>query len=146
MAGAWDGPPPCVDPGSNCGRGEHANRPPIPKEVREVLLNKAAGTTLGAHQSHMHVTLRKRDGNGHVLTANASANAVYRLHHAEVVVNKFIYIASVHIARVNQKDDGSGVIDMVKQRLGLLVGAAFYEGSAKDFTWIVHHVHTNRVK
>jgi hypothetical protein len=89
----------------------------------------------------MHVTLRKRDGNGHVLAANASANAVYRLHHAEVVVNKFIDIASVHIAGVNQKDDGSGMINMVKQRLGLLVGAAFYEGSAKDFTWIVQQHH-----
>jgi hypothetical protein len=89
----------------------------------------------------MHVALRKRNGNWHVLTTRTPANAIYRLHHAEVVVDKFIDIASVHIAGINQKDDGSRVIDMAKKCLGLLVGGAFYEGSAKDFTWIVQQHH-----
>jgi hypothetical protein len=89
----------------------------------------------------VHIALRKRDGNWHVLTTRTPANAIYRLHHAEVVVDKFIDIASVHIAWINQKDDGSRVIDMAKKRLGLLVGAAFYEGSAKDFTRIVQQHH-----
>jgi hypothetical protein len=137
MTGAWDCPPTCVDPGPNSSRGEHANSPAISQEVRKVLLNKAAGPTLGSHQSHMHIALGKCDGNGHVLAANTSANAVYGLHHAKVVIDKFIHITNVDIARINQKNDGSSPINMVKQRLRLFVGAAFYKGPTKDFTRIV---------
>jgi hypothetical protein len=47
----------------------------------------------------------------------------------------------MHIARIDQQNDRSGMIDVIDQIVGLFIATAFDEGSAKNFTRIIQHHH-----